>query len=363
MTTFHVDCIFAGQLTGVGKVALRILEQLNVASSISLLRNFDTWNVPTPKNQTVLIAELPKGKIFNLATDLEIVDFLQNLEWVPVPLNSFKCDILFFPFWRSTYRIAELEISLVHDLSSLYYPQHHAPSTNSRCFAEIANYYLNDYILVPSHQTKMDVVTFGETGSAELLLVPHGPSHRFDRSSNHDLTLLNPTNTELLYIGSLEPRKGVEDMLIWWKNLKKSDDAALHVIGDFTWWAGPEYVNTVRELLQSPGVIFHGFVDDAMVLTALRGATALIYPSIFEGFGLPVLDALIQELPVIAQPNSSLVDFEGAGITFIDFSLTYDLTELISDANRTLKMQRQELINRNYTWDKYRLLHMDWINR
>lgn len=363
MIAFHADCIFSGRLTGVGRVALRVLETFNISSPILLLRNFDTWNLPTPKNQQVIIGTLPVGMLLKLETDSEVIQFLQNLKWLSVELDSLELDMIFFPFWRSTFRLAKLEISLVHDLSSLYYPEHHAPSTNARCFAEIANYHLNDYIIVPSNQTKNDVVTFGELGSAEVLVIPHGPSHKTVLNSKQDLQFSTFPHFRLLYIGSLEPRKGIEDMLIWWRNLEKSEEATLHLIGDFTWWAGPEYVQVVREMLESPGVTFHGFLEDEEVMASLTQASALVYPSIFEGFGLPVLDALIQDLPVLAQPNSSLLDFDGAGITFIDFSSKYNLSTLLVDANKTLKIQRRELINRNYTWDKYRLLYMDWINQ
>lgn len=120
-----------------------------------------------------------------------------------------------------------------------------------------------------------------------------------------------------LVVSTLEPRKNAQFLFDWFLNSKLvPDDAEL-------WWVGPiGWLTSHRELkgARKAGrkIKFLGVVSDAELCKLYQTAGWSIYPSLYEGFGFPVLDALRHGTPVITSYNSSTREFESPGLHFID---------------------------------------------
>jgi glycosyltransferase involved in cell wall biosynthesis len=119
----------------------------------------------------------------------------------------------------------------------------------------------------------------------------------------------------VLYNGGLDPRKNVDNLLAGFAHAAARDpELRLVLMGRGYDRLAPR----IAELGIADRAILTGFVSDARKLEIMRAATALVYPSLYEGFGLPLLEAFSQRVPVVTAPNSSLIEVAGDAAIFVD---------------------------------------------
>lgn len=124
----------------------------------------------------------------------------------------------------------------------------------------------------------------------------------------------------LLAVGNLHPRKNLYRLGLAYKNLAESgklDEISLVLVGKKTWRA-ERVLEPIRELIDSGKVLLTGYVDDSDLPALYSGAEAFIYPSLFEGFGIPPLEAMACGTPVIAGFTSSLPEVCGDAACWVD---------------------------------------------
>src|SRR5207237_6361078 len=156
----------------------------------------------------------------------------------------------------------------------------------------------------------------------------------------------------LLVVSTLEPRKNGPFLLHWFLNTRVlNDDTEL-------WWVGPHgwLLDQRSSQRQHQGrgrtIRFLGVVSDGALCELYRQASFTVYPSLYEGFGFPVLDSLRHGAPVLSSFNSSLQEFAGPGVFYFDpcdpASLDEACRELL--AQQPLTIQRNDLDER-CSWD------------
>ena len=119
----------------------------------------------------------------------------------------------------------------------------------------------------------------------------------------------------ILYVGAIEPRKNVDTLLDAWENSQVRRDFDL-VIAGASGWASEK---TMSRLAARPaGVRYLGYVPEDELPGLTAGATAFVYPSLYEGFGLPVAQAMAASVPVITSNTSSLPEVAGDGALLVN---------------------------------------------
>jgi len=119
----------------------------------------------------------------------------------------------------------------------------------------------------------------------------------------------------VLYLGTIEPRKNVDTLLDAWQSFRLRHDFDLIVAGA-SGWAGEK---TLARLGAKPnGVRYLGYVPEDELPGLTAGATAFVYPSLYEGFGLPVAQAMAAGVPVITSNTSCLPEVAGRGALLVD---------------------------------------------
>jgi glycosyltransferase involved in cell wall biosynthesis len=124
----------------------------------------------------------------------------------------------------------------------------------------------------------------------------------------------------ILSVGSLQPRKNLVRLIHAYVNLRRRDDDVDHqlvIVGKKGWL----YQDIFRAARESPfveDIIFTGYVPEEDLPALYSGATVFVYPSIFEGFGLPVLEAMACGVPVITSNSSSLPEVVGEAAILVN---------------------------------------------
>lgn len=146
---------------------------------------------------------------------------------------------------------------------------------------------------------------------------------------------VNFSGKKILYVGTIEPRKGVDRLLNAFEIVHKEiPDAELIICGKVGWKV-KELIERLNKLVaENKNIKYLGYVSDVELVNLFREVDVCVYPSIYEGFGLPPLEAMAAGCPVIVSNNSSLPEVVGdAGLTVNP----YDIKEIANAIVRVLK--------------------------
>ena len=159
----------------------------------------------------------------------------------------------------------------------------------------------------------------------------------------------------VLYVGAIEPRKNVDRLLDAWHLLKPSlrEEFDLVVAGA-TGWRSERTVQRLEAGIS--GIYFLRYVPERDLPGLTAGATAFVYPSLYEGFGFPVAQAMACGVPVITSNNSCLPEITGPGGLFIDARSTVEIAGaierlLISPSLRQRLGAQGAAYSQKYRWD------------
>jgi len=161
----------------------------------------------------------------------------------------------------------------------------------------------------------------------------------------------------LLYLGTIEPRKNIKNIILAFnKFLEEGNDYQLVIAGK-KGWGFEEIFSLVEELHLNSKVVFTGFIDEKDKPYLICGAKIFIYPSIYEGFGIPVLEALACGVPTITSNISSLPEVAGDAALFVEPSSVDDIyskiNKLLNDrALYTQLKQRAVEQASKFSWEK-----------
>lgn len=221
---------------------------------------------------------------------------------------------------------------------------------------------LADKIICISESTKIDYVDKFPDAKSKAIVIALGKSSDFKpdvASTKIDLlkSKYGITKEYLLFIGTIEPRKNISSIIKAYNNLIQDGfDYQLVIVGKKGW-----HYNAVFEEVEKLGlidhVIFTGFVDEAEKPIFLAGAKAFVYPSIYEGFGIPVLEALACGTPTITSNISSMPEVAGNAAILVnpaDYNDIYRaFTKILSDCCYCQEMKTMGVIQAdNFSWEK-----------
>lgn len=161
----------------------------------------------------------------------------------------------------------------------------------------------------------------------------------------------------LLYLGTLEPRKNIPLLLRAFAQLAKAHPEARLVIAGKKGWYFDEIFHTVEMLKLADQVVFTGYVDEADKPALIRGAFLFLYPSLHEGFGVPVIEAMASGVPTIAGNRTSIPEIAGDGARLIDPEslpeMTAALEALYTDAAARSELAARGLAQASkFSWKK-----------
>jgi glycosyltransferase involved in cell wall biosynthesis len=209
-------------------------------------------------------------------------------------------------------------ISIIYDLIPLRFPQ---LFPRRREFLTLLRDTLerSARLIAISHQTKADLVELLSVEPDRIQVVYPGRHEEWSASSETALSAIRVRyglpSRYLLYLGSLGPHKNVSTLLRAFALGRDTGrlDVPLVIVGDPRW--GEQTLDLLKDLPIRRHIILTGRVPDSDVPAMYSGATAFVFPSLYEGFGLPVLDAMTCGVPAIVSTGGALPEVVGeAGI-------------------------------------------------
>lgn len=255
-------------------------------------------------------------------------------------------------------------VLVVHDVIHRVYPSGHAYQTVERVEKDLLRILPQaDRIVVPSLATKNDLLKFYGIEENKLRVIYPGVNKEeaFSENNRHQnkpvLAKYNITRPFILYVGTLEPRKNVEGLITAYRDLRSNHDFKCQlVIVGMKGWLYEKIFDLVREWKLDRDIIFTDYIGRQDLRIFYQEAEVFVYPSFYEGAGLPVLEAFTFGVPVITSNVSAVAEIAADAAVLINPYKPREIAEAISNivCNTELKDKLKEKgINRakEFCWD------------
>jgi glycosyltransferase involved in cell wall biosynthesis len=218
-------------------------------------------------------------------------------------------------------------------------------------------------IITVSNSSAADLMDVFGINKEDLDIIYHGIDHeRFnitDTSDNEILAPLSLPERFVLYLGNLDPRKNIERLVACVTFAKDVfRDCPLIIAGKAAWGAN-EILSTINE---APHVRYLGQVPEEVVAPLMRRATVFAFPSLYEGFGFPVLEAMACGTPVVTSARGSLSELASGAALIVDplniESIAESIVSLIGDESQSESIRQYGLErSAQFTWAESARLH------
>lgn len=251
----------------------------------------------------------------------------------------------------------------VHDLSFVRVPESASPSLKAYLDKVVPRSAQRaDHILADSTATKTDLIELYNIPADKITVLLSGVDSRFQRQSDEDVAQARTkygldTAPYIFSIGTVQPRKNYVRLIHALKQLH-ADGYPVHLViaGGKGWLDDPIYASIAESDLQD-FVHFIGFAADEDLPALYSGAECFAFPSLYEGFGLPVLEAMACGTSVLTANVSSLPEVAGDAALLIDpydtDAIAHGLKTLLSDSEKRHAYVQQGLARAPlFTWRK-----------
>ena len=276
-------------------------------------------------------------------------------------------DVLFVPAHVLPLVRPRRSVVTVHDLGYHYFPEAHTRS--ARTYLRLStrlNARWATRVLADSEATRDDLVRIYGTPAHKIRVVYPGRNERFRRVVNRDrirdvIARLGIDADYILYLGTLQPRKNLVRLVEAYGRILAGWNAdskpPMLVLAGQRGWLSDDIFETVEWLGLKQHVRFPGYVPDRHLPALLSGARVFAFPSLYEGFGFPVLEAMACDVPVVCANSSSLPEVAGDAAIQVDpldvDALAGALRETLTDESlrsRLIEAGRRQIAK--FSWEK-----------
>ena len=284
-------------------------------------------------------------------------------QWsIPRALKRLKIDLFLSPDGYTSLDVKTPTLTVIHDINFEHGSDFLKPSHQRymKYFSpQFARY--STRIATVSNYSKDDIATTYHIDPKKIDIVYDGAHKGYRPLSSEEKKQTREQFTNgspyFIFISTILKRKNLATLLTAFDQFKKDDNngTKLVVVGHRVWWKD-ELAKAYQQMLNKDDVVFIGRAEPETLSLLLGSATALVYPSLYEGFGIPILEAFEAEVPVITSNCTSMPEVAGdAAILFEPTNVTA-LTEALKNLSDNPTLCEQ-LVNRGrrqrtlFSWD------------
>lgn len=270
----------------------------------------------TPGNAKQRVVKYIPGKIWNVAARKNIMPPIETF----MPRNQ---DVYWFTNFRtySTLRHRR-RVTTIYDAAFIKYPEYIQKKNLAYLRDQVPrSLRVADKIITISESAKTDLVSLLDADPNKIIVAPCGVDKDFLKPANNKSVLkkYNIKGKYLLFIGTIEPRKNLVNLIKAYDMLPASyrEEYSLVLAGGRGWNDG-EIQSEINKKRSAGRLILTGYVADEDIAALYTHATVFLYPSFYEGFGLPILEALACGTAVLTAKNSSLEEVAQNAAYYVD---------------------------------------------
>src|SRR4030043_1265355 len=306
-----------------------------------------------------------KIKLYFYQTTPEKLKLWNRLRFPAVEFLGFRADIIHCPDFLIPPTLSRNIVLTIHDLAFIRFPEFNFDWFIKKYTGEVKkNARISKKIIADSESTRNDIVNFLEVNPAKVEVVYLAADNKFRKLTEKEkniyvLKKYQIDKKYILSVGTIEPRKNFAALIRTFNNIKKTkigSDYKLVIVGRTGWKSEATY----KEKENSPysdDILFTGRVADQDLIQLYNWAELFVYPSLFEGFGLPPLEAMSCGLPVIAVETSSLKEVIGdAGILVTaddESKLENQILRILENETLREELQSKSLVQaKKFKWEE-----------
>ena len=281
---------------------------------------------------------------------------------VSMTLRKYKIDLFLSPDGFLPLHSSVPSLAVIHDLNFEHAPDNLRPSHQrymTRFFPRFARHATR--IATVSEYSKQDIASTYHLDTKKIDVVYDGANNLYRPHSEEEKTAIRKRFTDghpyIIFISTILKRKNLAGLLTAFDDVKSIDTTGLKliVVGKKAWWQD-ELETAYNNMHHQQDVIMPGHVEPTELAALLSASEALVYPSFFEGFGIPILEAMHAETAVIASRTTSMPEVGGNAVLYIDPSNTKDISHAIKQLSNP--QLREDLIAKGriqrekFSWDR-----------
>ena len=277
-------------------------------------------------------------------------------------VKKFKADVIVSldGFCSLTSKVPQ--ILAVHDLAYLHYPDF-IPWYHLWFYKLYQKKFMQKakHIVTVSEFSKQDIISNFKIPAKKISVVPNGIRNNFKPLSyeqkdnvKNEYTL---GNEYFLAVGGIHPRKNIMQLLKAFSQFKKWQQSNMKlVIAGRLAWQYEIFIEKLKSYKYRNDVVLTGYINDDSLAELMGGAYALVYPSLFEGFGVPIIEAMQSGTPVITSNTSSMPEVGGDAALHANPDDVDDLAKQMMLIYKDEKMRNQLIEKgfiraRQFSWD------------
>jgi len=283
--------------------------------------------------------------------------------YIPYLVLRYHIDIVHSLHYSFPLLAPARKVVTIHDMTFSKVPGKHVPVKVPyfRAFIWLAAL-LADRIITVSQSTLSDLAKKFPLVSGKSRVIYHGKGDNsvpgMDESAVEAVkNKYGIKGDYFLFVGTIEPRKNIHNLILGFHEYSlENNDYSLVIAGKKGWYY-KEIFNLPARLGIAEKVIFTGFIDDKEKEHLMKGAKIFIYPSFYEGFGLPVLESISFGVPTITSNSSSMPEIAGSAALLIDPNrpdeIYSSISKLVSDKELYASLQKKGIEQASrFTWEK-----------
>lgn len=356
--------------SGIGRYLRNLIDQLQILD----------------KQNEYYILLLQKDLSIKLAHNFQKIEV--NFRWyslqeqlkLPGMLKKINPDLVHFPHFNVPIFYSGKFVVTIHDLIHQHYPTNRATTLDpvtyqlkkigyKRVFANAL--WKSNKILVPSSFVKDQLINEWQVNNGKIIITPEAVDDKIFLTAEKNVkgkieTVLDRLSIKqpyIFYVGNAHPHKNVEGLIEAFLNLRQNYQYLQLVLSghDHFFW------NQLKKKYQNSYIIFTGFVSDEELAILYKGAKSFVMPSKEEGFGLPILEAMALNCPVVSSNAGSLPEVGKKAALYFDPLDTLDMVNKIGQVLDDEKL-RADLIKegqqrvKDFSWEHLAKKTLDVYN-
>jgi glycosyltransferase involved in cell wall biosynthesis len=327
-----------------------------------------------PEHEFIFIFDRPFDKRFIFSSNIKPVvtgpPARHPLLWklwydikVPAVLRKYNADVFVSCDGFCSLSTQVPQCLAVHDLSFLHYPSF-IKKSHLFFYKRYTAKFLNKAksIATVSEFSKQDIIFHYKISGGKIDVVPNAVKEIFHPLNNEEKQITKEKYTKgkeyFVYAGAIHPRKNLINLLKAFSVFKKRLQTNMKLVfaGRLA-WKYESFIKSLETYKYRNDVVMTGYLDEEELVKLIGSAYTLVYPSLFEGFGVPLLEAMRCEIPVITSAGSSMQEIAEDAALFADANNHNDIADkmmrIYKDENlRNELIQKGKYIVQHYSWDK-----------